>query len=128
MFLWAARFCEYCNRYIITQRITECKGHTTVSWQSSLQMEKCSSPLHVINAQISELELIFLQSNTKDKKPLDSNGACVAKGIEYYWSDSRCRRIELPKETAEIIVNPKADCFLCKKDHVNLKTDIEDYI
>lgn len=33
------------------------------------------------------------------------------------------------KETAEIIVNQKADYLLCVKDnHPNLKKDIEDYI
>ena len=97
--------------------------------RSTNGMKKYYSPLHIISAQISELGLTLAQNTVDGKsneipavrellKELNIKGALVTADA-----------LNCQKDTAEIIVNQKADYLLSVKDnHHNLKKDIEDFV
>ena len=96
---------------------------------STLRMDKIESPLHIISAQISELGLTLAQRSTDDKSNEIPAVQELLKELKIKGTMVVADALNCQKETAEIIVQQKADYLLCVKDnHPNLKKDIEDYV
>ena len=96
---------------------------------STIRMEKCKSPLHIISAQISELGLTLAQKCTDDKSNEIPAVQALLKELNIKGQTVVADALNCQKETARIIIEQKADYLLCVKDnHPNLKKDIEDYI
>ena len=96
---------------------------------STLKMEKIKSPLHIISAQISELGLTLAQRCADDKSNEITAVQELLKEMKIKGQMVVADALNCQKETAEIIVNQKADYLLCVKDnHPNLKKDIADFV
>ena len=96
---------------------------------STIKMDKIESPLHIISAQISELGLTLAQRCTDDKSNEIPAVRELLKELKIKGTIVVADALNCQKETAEIIVQQKADYLLCVKDnHPNLKKDIEDYV
>lgn len=96
---------------------------------STTGMESYSKPLHIISAQISELGLTLAQRSTDDKSNEIPAVQELLKELNIKGHMIVADALNCQKETAEIIVEQKADYLLCVKDnHINLKKDIEDYV
>ncbi len=96
---------------------------------STIKMEKIESPLHIISAQVCELGLTLAQRCTDDKSNEIPAVQALLKELNIKGHIVVADAINCQKETAEIIVNQKADYLLCLKDnHPNLKKDIEDFV
>ena len=96
---------------------------------STIKMDKIESPLHIISAQISELGLTLAQRCTDDKSNEIPAVRELLKELKIKGTMVVADALNCQKETAEIIVQQKADYLLCVKDnHPNLKKDIEDYV
>lgn len=96
---------------------------------STLRMEKCESPLHIISAQISELGLTLAQRCTDDKSNEIPAVQELLKSLNIKGQIVVADALNCQKETAKIIINQGADYLLCVKDnHPNLKKDVEDFI
>lgn len=96
---------------------------------STLKMEKIESPLHIISAQVCELGLTLAQRCTDDKSNEIPAVQGLLKELNIKGHIIVADALNCQKETAEIIVNQKADYLLCVKDnHLNLKKDIEDFV
>ena len=96
---------------------------------STIKMEKIESPLHIISAQVCELGLTLAQRCTDDKSNEIPAVQELLKELNIKGHIVVADAINCQKETAEIIVNQKADYLLCLKDnHPNLKKDIEDFV
>lgn len=92
-------------------------------------MEKIESPLHIISAQVCELGLTLAQRCTDDKSNEIPAVQELLKELNIKGHIVVADALNCQKETAEIIVNQKADYLLCVKDnHPNLKKDIEDFV
>lgn len=97
--------------------------------RSTAKMDRYTSPLHIISAQIGELGITLGQYAVQDKeneipavqellKLLDISGAVVVADA-----------LNCQKETAKIIAEKGANYMLSVKDNQkNLKKDIEDYV
>lgn len=96
---------------------------------STVQMEKYENPLHIISAQLSELGITLAQKTVDGKSNEISAVQELLKELNIEGTMIVADALNCQKETAEIIVNGKADYLLCVKDnHPNLKQDIADYI
>lgn len=96
---------------------------------STTGMESYSRPLHIISAQISELGLTLAQRSTEDKSNEIPAVQELLKELNIKGHMVVADALNCQKETAEIIVEQKADYLLCVKDnHANLKKDIADYV
>lgn len=96
---------------------------------STIKMEKIESPLHIISAQVCELGLTLAQRCTDDKSNEIPAVQELLKELNIKGHIVVADALNCQKETAEIIVNQKADYLLCLKDnHPNLKKDIEDFV
>lgn len=96
---------------------------------STIKMEKIESPLHIISAQVCELGLTLAQRCTDDKSNEIPAVQDLLKELNIKGHIVVADALNCQKETAEIIVNQKADYLLCVKDnHPNLKKDIEDFV
>lgn len=96
---------------------------------STIKMEKIESPLHIISAQVCELGLTLAQRCTDDKSNEIPAVQELLKELNIKGHIVVADALNCQKETAEIIVNQKADYLLCVKDnHPNLKKDIEDFV
>ena len=109
-------------------------GNMTISLDgkticSTNRIEKIKSPLHIISAQISELGLTLAQRSTDNKSNKIPAVQELLKTLNIEGHVVVADALNCQKETAEIIVEQKADYLLCVKDnHPILKKDIEDYI
>lgn len=96
---------------------------------STVQMDKYENPLHIISAQLSELGITLAQKSVEGKS---NELVAVQKLLEEMNIKGTmivADALNCQKETANIIIDGKADYLLCVKDnHPNLKRDIEDYI
>jgi len=93
------------------------------------RMESYDSLLHIISAQVLELGLTLAQSPVDGKSNEIPAVQELLKELNIKGNMVTADALNCQKETAEIIVNQKADYLLCVKDnHPNLKKDIEDYI
>lgn len=89
---------------------------------STIKMEKIESPLHIISAQVCELGLTLAQRCTDDKSNEIPAVQELLKELNIKGHIVVADALNCQKETAEIIVNQKADYLLCVKDnHPNLK-------
>jgi len=97
--------------------------------RSTNAMKKIDSPLHIISAQISELGLTLSQ-NTVDSKSNEIPAVQeLLKGLNIEGTLVTADALNCQKDTAEIIIDQKADYLLSVKDnHPNLKKDIEDFV
>ena len=96
---------------------------------STLKMSKIKSPLHIISAQVCELGLTLAQRCTDDKSNEITAVQELLKELKIKGNIVVADALNCQKETAEIIVDQKADYLLCVKDnHPNLKKDIEDFV
>lgn len=96
---------------------------------STLKMEKIKSPLHIISAQVSELGLTLAQRCTDDKSNEIRAVQELLKELKIKGQMVVADALNCQKETAEIIVDQKADYLLCVKDnHPNLKKNIADFV
>ena len=96
---------------------------------STNRIEKIESPLHIISAQISELGLTLAQQCTDDKSNEITAVQELLKTLNIKGNMVVADALNCQKETAEIIIEQKADYLLCVKDnHHNFKKDLEDYI
>jgi len=97
--------------------------------RSTGKMEKYSSPMHIVSAQIAELGITFGQQTVYDK----SNEIPAVRELLSLLSIEGCvvvaDALSCQKETAKAIVEGKADYLLSVKDNQStLKQDIEDYV
>lgn len=96
---------------------------------STNKIEKIERPLHIISAQISELGLTFAQRSTDDKSNEIPTVQELLKILNIKGHVVVADALNCQKETAEIIIEQKADYLLCMKDnHPVLKKNIEDYV
>lgn len=96
---------------------------------STNRIEKMGSPIHIISAQVCELGLTLAQRSTDDKSNEIPAVQELLKELNIKGHVVVADALNCQKETAEIIVDQKADYLLCVKDnHPNLKKDIEDYV
>ncbi len=96
---------------------------------STLKIEKIKSPLHIISAQVSELGLTLAQRCTDDKSNEISAVQELLKEVKLNGQMVVADALNCQKETAEIIIDQKADYLLCVKDnHPNLKKNIADFV
>lgn len=96
---------------------------------STTKMDRNESPLHIISAQVSELGLTLAQRSVDSKSNEIPAVQALLKELNIKGQMVVADALNCQKETAEIIVNQKADYLLCVKDnHPNFKKDIEDYV
>lgn len=96
---------------------------------STTQMDVYENPLHIISAQLSELGITLAQKTVDGKSNEIPAVQKLLKELNIKGTIVTADALNCQKETAEIIVDGKADYLLCVKDnHPNLKQDIEDYI
>ena len=96
---------------------------------STLRMDKITSPLHIISAQVCELGLTLAQRCTDDKSNEITAVQELLKELKIKGNIVVADALNCQKETAEIIIKQKADYLLSVKDnHPNLKNDIEDFV
>ena len=96
---------------------------------STIKMEKIESPLHIISAQVCEIGLTLAQRCTDDKSNEIPAVQELLKELNIKGHIVVADALNCQKETAEIIVDQKADYLLCVKDnHPNLKKDIEEFV
>ena len=97
--------------------------------RSTTGMSKYDNPLHIISAQVSELGLTLAQRSTEDKSNEIPAVQELLKELNIKGYIITADALNCQKETAQIIIDQKADYLLCVKDnHPNFKSDIEDYI
>lgn len=97
--------------------------------RSTNRLEKCESPLHIISAQISELGLTLAQRCTDDKSNEIPAVQKLLKELNIQGHMIVADAINCQKETAQIIIDKKADYLLCVKgNHPLLEKDIIEYI
>jgi len=96
---------------------------------STMKMESFESPLHIISAQVCELGLTLAQRGVDAKSNEIPAVQALLNELNIKGTIIVADALNCQKETAEIIVNQKADYLLCVKDnHPNFKQDLEDYI
>ena len=121
------------TRWVQSIRPKEIKG-TTLSFdgktiRSTGKMEKYSSPMHIVSAQIAELGITLGQRTVYDKSNeipavRELLGMLEIEGCMVVADAMHCQ-----KETAVAVIEGKADYLLSVKDNQpNLKADIADYI
>lgn len=97
--------------------------------RSTGKMEKYESPLHIISAQVSEMGLTLAQRTVDGKSNEIPAVQELLKELYIKGTMVTADALNCQKETAEIIVNQKADYLLSVKDnHPNLKKDIKDFV
>lgn len=107
---------------------------TTISFdgktiRSTNAMKKLDSPMHIISAQVSELGLTLSQNIVDGKSNEIPAVQELLRGLNIKGTLVTADALNCQKETAEIIIEQKADYLLSVKDnHPNLKKDIEDYV
>lgn len=93
---------------------------------STNRIEKMS---HIISAQVCKLGLTLAQRSTDDKSNEIPTVQELLKELNIKGTMVVADALNCQKETAEIIIEQKADYLLCVKDnHPNFKKDLEDYI
>lgn len=96
---------------------------------STAGMSRYDRPLHIISAQISEPGLTPEQCSTDDKSNEIPAVRELLKELNIKGQMIAADALNCQKETAEIIVEQKADYLLCAKGNPpSLKNDIEDFI
>ena len=80
-----------------------------------IKMEKIENPLHIISAQVCELGLTLAQRCTDDKSNEIPAVQELLKELNIKGHVVVADALNCQKETAEIIVNQKADYLLCVK-------------
>lgn len=96
---------------------------------STMKMNHIESPLHIISAQVCELGLTLAQRCKDDKSNEIPAVQKLLKDLNIKGNVIVADALNCQKETAEIIINQKADYLLCVKDnHPVLKKDIEDFV
>ena len=96
---------------------------------STVQMDKYESPLHIISAQLSEMGITLAQRSVAGKSNELVAVQELLKELNIKGTMVVADALNCQKDTAEIIVDGKADYLLCVKDnHPNLKRDISDYV
>lgn len=97
--------------------------------RSTTGMTGYAQPLHIISAQISELGLTLAQRSTDDKSNEIPAVQNLLRELNIKGHTVVADAMNCQKETAEIVIEQKADYLLCvKNNHLNLKNDIEDYV
>jgi len=97
--------------------------------RSTGKMEKYSSPLHIVSAQIAELGITFGQQTVDGK----SNEIPAVQNLLEILQIEGCLvvadALNCQKETAKAVIDGKADYLLSVKDNQEtLKKDLEDYV
>ena len=92
-------------------------------------MKKCSTPLHIVSAQLGELGLTYAQETVDDK----SNEIPAVQKLLEELDISGCMvvadALNCQKETAKVVVSGKGDYLLdAKGNQGTLKKEIEDYV
>lgn len=96
---------------------------------STTGMKKFESPIHIISAQVGELELTLAQRTVEGKSNEIPAVQELLKELNIKGTVVTADALNCQKETAEIIVKQKADyLFSVKDNHPNLKRDIEDFV
>lgn len=97
--------------------------------RSTKKMKKCSTPLHIVSAQLGELGLTYAQETVDDK----SNEIPAVQKLLEELDISGCMvvadALNCQKETAKVVVSGKGDYLLdAKGNQGTLKKEIEDYV
>lgn len=96
---------------------------------STTGMKKYDTPLHIISAQLSECGLTLAQRTVDGKSNEIPAVQELLKELNIKGTVVTADALNCQKETAEIIVDQKADYLLSVKDnHQKLKKDIEDFV
>lgn len=96
---------------------------------STIKIENIGRPMHIISTQVCEMGLTLAQRCTDDKSNEIPAVQELLKELNIKGHIVVADALNCQKETAEIIVDQKANYLLCVKDnHPNLKRDIEDFI
>lgn len=96
---------------------------------STGRMQEYENPLHIISAQLSELGLTIAQRTVDGKSNEIPAVQELLKELNIKGTIVTADALNCQKETAEIIIEQKADYLLSVKDnHPNLKKDIEDFV
>lgn len=97
--------------------------------RSTVQMDSYESPMHIISAQLSELGITLAQRSVDGKSNEIPAVQKLLEELDIKGTMVVADALNCQKDTAEIVVDGKADYLLCVKDnHPNLKKDISDYI
>lgn len=90
---------------------------------------KMETPLHIISAQVSELGLTLAQRSVDAKTNEIPTVQKLLKELNIKGTMVTADALNCQKDTAEIIVDQKADYLLCAKDNQpNLKKNIAEYV
>ena len=97
--------------------------------RSTKKMKKCSTPLHIVSAQLGELGLTYAQETVDDK----SNEIPAVQKLLEELDISGCivvaDALNCQKKTAQAVIEGKGDYLLSVKDNqAALETDIADYV
>jgi len=97
--------------------------------RSTGKMEKYESPMHIVSAQIAELGITFGQKTVYEKSNEIPAVRDLIKILKIEGFMVVADALNCQKETAQAIVEGKADYLLDVKDnHQSLKEDIADYV
>jgi|SRR5215510_890724 len=96
---------------------------------STAKMDKYQNPLHIVSAQIAELGITLGQQAVDGKSNEIPAAQELIKLLEIEGCMIVADAMHCQKETAETIIEGKADYLLSVKDNQpTLKKDIEDYV
>ena len=96
---------------------------------STTKLDSFQRPLHIISAQVCELGLTLAQRGVDEKSNEIPAVQSLLKELNIKGTMVVADALNCQKETAEIIVEQKADYLLCVKDNQpNFKKDLEDFI
>ncbi len=97
--------------------------------RSTANMASYEKPLHIVTAQISELQMSFAQKTVEGKTNEIPAVQELLKTINIKGNTVVCDALHCQKKTAEIITSQKGDYLLSVKDNQPcLKEDIEGFV
>ena len=97
--------------------------------RSTGKMEKYENPMHIVSAQIAELGITFGQQTVYDKSNEIPAVRELIKILKIEGFIVVADALNCQKETAQAIIDGKADYLLKVKDkHKDLKESISDYV
>lgn len=97
--------------------------------RSTEKMDAYGNPLHIVSAHISELKMTLAQETVAGKSNEIPAVQRLIKSLEIEGYMVVADALNCQIETAQAVLNKKADYLLSAKDNqLTLKTDIEEYV
>lgn len=97
--------------------------------RSTEKMDIYEEPIHIVSAHISELKMTLAQETVAGKSNETPAMQNLIKSLEIEGYMVVADALNCQIDTAQAIIEKKADYLLCAKDNQpTLKSDIEDYV